>query len=324
MPHMFIWGFAIILFFKCSILPATAEPERVHTGFYLMNLYELNINEHTFYADFYVWLRWHGSRDATLVEFVNAVEKWGVTQTPFNDTIITLPDGANYYGMRIEGRFYHAFDMQRFPLDTHQLDIQMENTEYPADSLIYIADSTVSAYIRPSFSMPGWHIDHCSISEKRHEYPTNFGRTDEKIADYSDCYFTLHIARPVNYFLFKLLLPLLVVVLSSIGALLIFPSYIEGRVSLPIGGLLTAVFLQQSYADALPDVGYMVLMDKIYLLCYALIAIVTWQVIVAGNYVRKHKRDESIINKVVQKEKWIAVALLILFLVGVNLLIAWL
>lgn len=43
-----------------------------------MNLYDLNVNEYSFYADFYVWFRWKGDRDPTGIEFVNGVEKWGV------------------------------------------------------------------------------------------------------------------------------------------------------------------------------------------------------------------------------------------------------
>ncbi len=80
-----------------------------------------------------------------------------------------------------------------------------------------------------------------------------------------------------------MLLPLLVVMLISIGALIAHPSYLDTRSSLPIGGLLTAVFLQQSYSSALPDTGYMVLMDKIYLLSYVIISLVLLQVILSGN-----------------------------------------
>ena len=84
-----------------------------------------------------------------------------------------------------------------------------------------------------------------------------------------------------------MLLPLLVVMLVGIGSLLLHPEHIDTRSSLPIGALLTAVFLQQSYSDALPDTGYMVLMDKIYLLSYALISLVLLQIIRTGNLTAK-------------------------------------
>ena len=128
-----------------------------------------------------------------------------------------------------------------------------------------------------------------SIGEK-----TNFGDTDAPKTIYSNFNFTLDIARPLNYFWFKLLLPLLIVLIASLGGMFIFPSYVEARLSLPIGGLLTAVFLQHAYTDALPDVAYMVLMDKIYVLSYCFITLVLLQLIRDGNWYKTHKDAANI------------------------------
>jgi hypothetical protein len=85
---------------------------------------------------------------------------------------------------------------------------------------------------------------------------------------------------------------------------------------LPIGGLLTAVFLQQSYSDALPDSGYMVLMDKIYLLVYLLTAMIILHVIIAGNVLSKQENRERI-NRLDRIEGWLAVIYFIVFCIGV-------
>ena len=53
----------------------------------------------------------------------------------------------------------------------------------------------------------------------------------------------------------------------------IAPDELDGRTGLPAGALLTAIFLQKSYSDDLPELGYMILMDKIYLVAYALIVL---------------------------------------------------
>ena len=83
----------------------------------------------------------------------------------------------------------------------------------------------------------------------------------------------------------------MVVILASLGTLFLDPSFTDTRISLPIGGLLTSVFLQQSYSSALPDVGYMVLMDKIYLLRYILISLIILKVILSGNRLIQRKTD---------------------------------
>ena len=79
--------------------------------------------------------------------------------------------------------------------------------------------------------------------------------------------------------------------LLSLGAFYIHPERTDARISVPIGSLLAVVFLQQSYDSALPDVGYMVLMDKIYLLAYALELLIMLRVIMVGNGLSRSKKQ---------------------------------
>ncbi|HRI58550.1 MAG TPA: hypothetical protein PK228_02470, partial [Saprospiraceae bacterium] len=55
------------LFALCTLLSAfsgvAAQQQQVRVGVYLMNLYDLNMDEHSFYADFYVWFKWKGKID---------------------------------------------------------------------------------------------------------------------------------------------------------------------------------------------------------------------------------------------------------------------
>jgi hypothetical protein len=195
--------------------------------------------------------------------------------------------------MRIEGRFYHSFVLNRFPIDQHALELRIENIDYPKDSLIYISDTSNSLY-RPDFHIPGWTIRDARTETNVNYYRTNFGEPGGRGSSvYSNFNFILTIARPLSYFLFKLMLPLLVVILASLGSLFIHPRYIDARISLPIGGLLSCVFLQESYSSALPDIGYMVLMDRIYLLSYTLIAAIVLRVIVTGNQLARDEQKDA-------------------------------
>lgn len=293
---------------------AAAQPQRVKTGFYLMNLYDLNMDEHSFYADFYVWFKWKGPIDPTNVEFVNAVEKWGMTQTAFADSVAVLHDSTNYKILRIEGRFFHSFAMEQFPLDRHGIDIQMENPDFPAEKLIYEPD-TGGMHIRESLNLVGWNYKGCKLTTKTHDYGTDFGNPEEKASKYSNITYEIALARPLSYFALKMMLPLAIVLLVSLGALLLHPSYIDTRSSLPIGGLLTAVFLQQTYNSALPDSGSMVLMDKIYLLCYVIISLVMLQVILSGNTLLS--ADIHADQRIQKKERQMAVIFFLLFWLGV-------
>lgn len=307
----------LLSLFGPAILLA-GPPQEVKTGFYLLNLYNLNMDEHSFYADFYVWFKWKGEKDPTNIEFVNLIEKWSKAETGFDgdSTPVVLPDGTKYKIMRIEGRFLHAFALNSFPLDKHDLDIQIENPEYPVDSVVYVPDTASSADLRRSMKLVGWNNEGLSLRSSVHDYGSNFGNPRENATRFSNLCFTISLARPFSYFLLKMLIPLAIVMLISIGALLLHPDYIDTRSSLPIGGLLTAVFLQQSYNSALPDTGYMVLMDKIYLVCYLVLSLVLFQVIRAGNQQLRGIPTATIIKK----ERLYALLFLLLFINAVFVL----
>ncbi|MBL7828191.1 MAG: hypothetical protein JNJ57_16285 [Saprospiraceae bacterium] len=311
--------FSACILFVALLLPAApaqAAPQPVQTGMYLVNLYGLNMEEHSFYADFYIWFKWKGDIDPTNIEFVNAIEKWSMNNATFDeDSTKVLKDGTNYRIFRIEARFFHAFSLNRFPLDRHALDIQIENPEYPIDQLIYVPDTNAAA-VRKSLNLVGWEDEGCKISTRLHDYGTNFGNPEENAQVFSNLTYTITLARPFSYFLLKMLLPIFVVMLVSIGALLAHPEFVDTRSSLPIGGLLTAVFLQQSYSGALPDVGYMVLMDKIYLLCYALISMILLQIIRAGD----GKGTPEAIKALIARERLYAKLFLAIFVAGIMVL----
>ena len=306
-----------LLLLLISSAPASAKkPQEARVGVYLMNLYDLNMDEHSFYADFYIWFKWKGDIDPTEIEFVNSIEKWSMAREQSGDSSnMKLKDGTNYRIFRVEGRFFHSFSLNRFPLDRHVLDIQIESPEHASDSLVYLPD-TNAAGIRNTLNMVGWETLGCTTETRVHDYGTDFGNPEENAQRYSNFTYTITLARPVSYFLLKMLLPLAIVMLVSIGALILHPSHIDTRSSLPIGGLLTAVFLQQSYSDALPDTGYMVLMDKIYLLCYFLISLVLLQVIRAGNDLLRGKAEQLILRR----ERRQAKLYLFFFVAGVLIL----
>lgn len=308
----------LLLAFIAPLKASDAPPQKVYTGVYLMNLYDLNVSEYSFYADFYLWFRWKGDLDPCLIEFVNSVEKWGYTIEQFEEEPKELEDGWLYNGFRIEGRFYYSFALHRFPLDKHRLSIRLENTEYNTDSLVYLPDTSQNM-LRKDFIVPGWKITNAHSGAHTNVYSTNFGDPDNSRSSFSNFAFYLDLKRPVSYFALKLMLPLLIVIMASLGALFIFPSYMDARISLPIGGLLSCVFLQQSYSSALPDVGYMVLMDKIYLLSYILIAIIMLKVMITGNAIAHDRIQVS--QKLCKNNRTWAWILFSAYAMGVLLLI---
>ena len=85
-----------------------------------------------------------------------------------------------------------------------------------------------------------------------------------------------------------------------------------------MGALLSAIFLQRGYSDTLPDLGYLVFMDKIYLLAYPLILIVLIRAIVAFSKTRNASDDE--VQRMQTVDRKVAISLGIAFMVGTTLI----
>lgn len=297
MRYFFIF---FCLFFLAQSLSAQIKPlkeippnaQKAYIGVYLMNIHDLDMIRNSFYADFYLWARWKGEINPfDGLELVNNVDDWGTTQEDLVDSVVIDSEGYNYFIRRIEGRFFQAFDLERYPLDKQKIIIQIENSWEETDKLVLLPDTTNTKF-REDLILPGWRILDWDMKVYENTYGTNFGDLAAvKNSKYSNLTFGITMDRSANYFFWKLLLPLLIVIFSSIGAFFLHPKYVEGRISLPLSGLLTAVFLQESYSNNLPDISYMVLMDKIYVLSYILIIVAIVETIVAAHYTNEQRRQ---------------------------------
>lgn len=268
---------------KGTLTPAGEPPasaEVVKIGFYPVSVYQLDMASNTYYIDTYVWLRWKGETDPTeSIEFTNMVEEWGKLQENILPEVKVLPDGSKYQIMRIEGRFVQPFYLAEYPLDLQKLSIVVEDKNTGADKMVFAIDSDSSG-IGQSVQIPGWRMGDWTSQIYVHDYGTKFGE-EETPSAYSVAEFNIHISRPISFFYWKLMLPLLIVLIAAVSSLLIKPQDIDVRTGLPAGALLTAIFLQKNYSDGLPDVGYLILMDKIYLVAYALIVLTLIRTIIA-------------------------------------------
>lgn len=304
-----------------TLKPLTEVPssaQQVKTGFYATKLYDLNTSSNTFYADFYIWFRWKGAINPTAnLEFINAVEEWGMNQVLTYKEPKQLPDGSLYQMLRVEGRFVHPFVLARYPLDQQQLGIQVENIVETVDKLVYVADTDGSG-IADNLAAPGWKFRGYQLQNLVHEYPTQFGDPTLDYT-YSALRYELPIFRPVSFFIWKLLLPLVIVLVAAWGALLLKPSYPDSRIFIPVTALLTTVFLQQAYSAALPEVGYLVLLDKIYVLAYLLIIAALMEAIVTADWVKSGKPEDY--ARVVRLDRTFLAGQCLILIVGVAMLI---
>jgi len=269
--------------------PATAE--MVTVGAYWVNIYGIDFQSNTCFITAYVWFSWRGHADPTAtLEFANAVEDWQLKTTKSFVTPTTLPDGSKYQEMRVNGRFYQPYDLRQYPLDSQQIALYLEDTRRTVDQAVDVAD-TENAGLDASMIIPGWSVSSLTSQTFVHDYQTNFGDTSAGPAAtrFTSLVYSVEIERNTDFFYWKLLFPLVIVLLTNWLALLLRPHWIDLRTGMPATALLTTVFLQVSYSSSLPEVSYLVLIDKIYVLAYAMIIVTLLQIIWSNHRLKQHE-----------------------------------
>lgn len=212
----------------------------------------------------------------------------------------------------MHGRFQTPFDLRDYPFDRQAIRIELEESASLADELAYVWDRD-GAPTHPGLAIPGWRVQSAHAKVEAAGYPTNFGdlRNRGRHDEYSRFTFVLAVERPIVGYLVKTVLPISVVMLITFVVFFIALRYFEGRIGLAITGLISAVALQLTSGSELPDVGYMVLLEKIYNLSYFVIFIALAESVLAVRLVDAG-RDAA----AKRLDRWAVIACAVIFFGG--------
>jgi hypothetical protein len=255
-------------------LAGPAGPAQVKIGLYINDIQAIDLHNYSFVADVYVWFR---DSDAGIVpgntfEWMNMFAPDDHVQTATYDAPQPQPDGSEYQVFRHQGPFAAKFSIKTFPFDRHELTIEIEDKAWDASRLTYVADDVT---MNPNIELPGFIIGKPELKIVNKPYPTAFGDLAQPDpAPYSRAIVSIPISRPVLSGITKSFLPVFIVVLVAAAALLLSPNRVEARVGLSITALLTLVALQLAATSGLPDVGYLLMLDQVYLASYGFVLLV--------------------------------------------------
>lgn len=261
----------IIWLFAVSMAFSQERPVGVVVGAYVNDIQTLNLREHSYAMDLYIWFRWSGLDfdPAETIEMTNPNELWGHVSAPQYEAPIKLPSGEMYQVLRVQGRFSHKFFFNNYPYDRQTLVAEFEDSIHEVNRLRFTADENPVS-LHPKLTLPGFRIGQPRLVVEDFQYPTSFGDTRQTEPDsYSRVRIEIPIHRPMVTSTLKMLLPVLCVVFGASLMLRLRVTLIDARLGIGITSLLTVVAIQLAANDAMPNVDYLVLMDKIHLAAYA-------------------------------------------------------
>lgn len=296
-------------------------PAKIVVGAYINDIQELDFKTNNYSIDLYVWFRWKAPdiEPSKTMEFMNRFASDDNRRDELYDQPKPMPDGSLYSIIRYQGRFSAKFPLEKYPFDTQLLKITMEDSIAAADSQIYAPDIEGGVSINPNITLPGFKVGKPEIQVVAKPYPTNFGDLAEPGAtDYSRLTLTIPVSRPVVAMTIKTFVPISLIVVCAALVFFVRPRYVEARIGLGITALLTLVALQLTSSASLPDVDYLMMIDKVYLLAYLFI-IASLMRVVATSWGSAEESTEIAISHA--DRKWVA-ALIGIYVVA-NAAVAW-
>jgi len=243
----------------------------VQVGAYVMHIHQVNIRENYFIADFYVWFRWMGDDLEPYKTFslVDARE-----ESKSEPVVNRLPDGSHYAYTRIVAKLTKFWDLRQYPLDSHDLDLNIEEEASEDGSLRYVADEENSGADENQISMPGWKLVKTHAFTGLGVYRSNFGDISlpkGQETRYSRLTLRMRFAREGDLVFLKLLFGVWVGAGISFVAFFIPPHRIDPRFGVGVGAIFAAIASEYIVTQSLPDTNIVTLADKLHVLAFAFI-----------------------------------------------------
>ena len=294
-------------------------PEQVTVGVYVQNVQAVDLSTNSFSADFYIWLRWRNPDiDAPAgVEVQNVFENWALTKTEVYPEPRKQPDGSLVWLGRYQGNFNSPLSVSDYPFQNQTLRFVFEEAILNVEQLVYVPDKDPIT-VNPDITLAGYNFGKPRIAFDSHTYPTSFGDVESTPADrtYTRVVVEIPVTSPVTSGIFKTVLPLLIVLIAAALGVIIPTSYVDSKVNVPITALIALVAMQFGVSSALPEVGYLPMIDLIYLLAYTAVTAMLGSAVI-GAWRLKQQGEDAAMSLERRYTLWISVAFVLCFVAAV-------
>jgi len=249
-------------------VPKKTEPDVVTIGAYLNDVQAIDLKNHNYMVDFYLWFRWKNPNidPSSSIEFVNHSESWGTMMTKSYEKPELLPDGQLYQVIHVEGRMSRKLDLRDYPFDKQSIVIDIEDATRDTLGQQFVVDSIS---VNPALKLPGFQYKPPTMQSYDYTHPTNFGDTRAaQGSTYSRVSIEMRVTRPIINAIVKNVLPILLTTICCSFVFLLSPKLVDSRFQIAIFSIFSIVALQITVGEDLPTVDYLTLLDTLYLYAY--------------------------------------------------------
>ena len=179
--------------------------------------------------------------------------------------------------VRISGIFSSTvaarYDLRRFPFDRQSLVVALESFSFNRDVVLLRPNLEIVGFEEDLY-LPEWRVKSVSLESEEE------GQVRDSVP-FSRVVFRANIQRETGYYLFKLSVPLILIVMLSWSVFWMRTESLGGRMRISSTAFLTIVAYQFAVSGSLPKVAYLTFMDKLMVASFILIALTALENMVA-------------------------------------------
>ncbi|MFI3176039.1 MAG: hypothetical protein R3Y67_00940 [Eubacteriales bacterium] len=191
----------------------------VTVGSYIESIRNVSMADSSFEAVFYIWFVWEGEEEFSPGDHFQivsgAIEEKELVSEHYDD-------GQNYQRYKVTATLDKYYNLDRFSLEDHMLNIYIEDTTRDGSALRFVAD-TEETTISSRVSIPGFTIyEDIATVVKPHVYHSTYSSpsaVDGEDRVFSQYIMGISIARENASFYLRVLIPYVLSVLLALFAL---------------------------------------------------------------------------------------------------------
>lgn len=174
----------------------------------------------------------------------------------FPDVVQVKGDGTVEWAQRYWGRFSNPLSLHEFPLDKHTFVIQVvvASVDFKEIELRESGDEEDRSGLADKLSLPDWEVTGWRVKVT----PVELIKGSSPLPGMA---FEFEASRYLGYYLTKVLLPLLMIVMMSWIVFWIHPSESATQISVSVTSMLTLIAYRFALGSMLPDISYLTRMD---------------------------------------------------------------
>lgn len=245
-------------------------PTQVKVGIYVLDIKNIDDVAQTYSADFFLVVEWIDRRLAAKATDPILVNKkyskdeiWHPRLGILNELSLTTksPDtievdsiGNARWIQRFFGNLSLPMNLRDYPFDHHEIAISVVSFGYGPEDVKFIVNNRLTGRA-PSFTVTDWSVTDGTAEVLQEYFPPqdrNFARCD----------ISFLAKRHIGYFLWKVIVPTLLIVAMSWTVFFIDPSELGPQLGISSTTILTIVAHHLSLSNILPRISYLTRADQ--------------------------------------------------------------